>query len=160
MAVQATYQRFLGQKALSQAYRKPGDSHFWSGLMAVKKHLFCFGSFAIKDSSEIRFWEDRWLGNTTLQEQYPALYRIVRDKNDTLAHVLSSSPPNVSFRRDLIGLRLASWQHLLSRLDSVNLTQGRDVFRWNLTTSGSFIVEYMYCALTHSEAPVDNNTKI
>ena len=101
-----------------------------------------------------------WLENTTLQEQYPALYRIVRDKNDTLAHVLSSSPPNVSFRRDLIGLRLASWQHLLSRLDSVNLTQGRDVFRWNLTTSGSYTVDSMYRALSHSEAPLNNNKLI
>ena len=98
--------------------------------------------------------------NTTLQEQYPALYRIVRDKNDTLAHVLSSSPPNVSFRRDLIGLRLASWQHLISHLDSVNLTQGRDVFRWNLTTSGSYTIDSMYRALSHSEAPLNNNKLI
>ena len=51
--------KYLGQKALSQAYWKPGDSHFWAGLMAVKKHLFCFGSFAIKDGSEIGFWEDK-----------------------------------------------------------------------------------------------------
>ena len=32
--------KYLGQKAVSQAYWKPGDSHFWAGLMAAKKHLF------------------------------------------------------------------------------------------------------------------------
>jgi hypothetical protein len=96
--------------------------------MAAKKHLFHFGSFAIKDGSEIRFWEDKWLGNAALREQYPALYRIVRDKNDTLAHVLSSSLSNVTFRRDLIVPCLVSWQHLISRLDLISLTQGRDVF--------------------------------
>src|SRR4051812_17981250 len=63
--------KYLGQKAVSQAYWKPGDSYFWAGLMAVKKHLFRFGSFAIKDGSEIRFWKDVWLGNASLQEQYP-----------------------------------------------------------------------------------------
>ena len=125
--------KYLGQKALSQAYWKPGDSHFWSGLMAVKKHVFHFGSLLIKDGSEICFWEDMWLGNATLQEQDAGLYRNVCGKNDTLVHVLSSSPLNVSLRRDFIGLRLASWQHQLSRLDSIYLTQGREVFRWNLT---------------------------
>jgi hypothetical protein len=58
--------------------------------MAAKKHLFRFESFTIKNGSEIRSWEDIWLGNASIQEQYPALYRIVRDKNDTLAQVLSS----------------------------------------------------------------------
>ena len=152
--------KYLGQKAVSQAYWKPGDSHFWAGLMAAKKQLFRFGSFAIKDGSEIRFSEDIWLGNASLREQYPALYNIARDKNNTIAQVLSSSPPNISFRRDLVGARLMSWHNLLSRLDLINLTQGRDVFRWNLTTSGSFTVDSMYRALTHSEVPESNNKKI
>jgi hypothetical protein len=66
--------------------------------MATKKSFFCLGSFSIKDGSEIRFWEDRWLGATTLREQYPALYNIVRLKGDTIAKVLETSPPNVAFR--------------------------------------------------------------
>ena len=55
--------------------------------------------------------------------------------------------------------RLMSWNNLLSRLDSIIMTQGRDVFRWNLTTSGSFTVDSMYRALTHSEVPMRNNKK-
>ena len=147
-------------KAVARAYWKPSDSHFRAGLMVAKKYLFRFESFAIKDGSEIRFWEDIWLGNSSLREQYPALYTIARDKNNTIAHVLSSSPPNISLRQDLIDPRLMSWHNLLSRLDSINLTQGRDVFRWNLTTSGSFTVDSMYRALMHSEVPVSNNKKI
>ena len=71
--------------------------------MAAKKQLFRFESFAIKDRSEIHFSEDIWLGNASLQEQYPALYNIARDKNNTIVQVLNSSPPNISFKRDLIG---------------------------------------------------------
>ena len=113
-----------------------------------------------KYGSETRFWEDNWLGNAGLREQYPALYRIVRDKNDTLAQVLSSFPPNNYFRQDLIGPRLMSWQKNLSRLESINLRQGRDVFHWNLTTSGSFTVDSMYRVLSHTEIPVANNKQI
>jgi hypothetical protein len=48
--------------------------------------FFGHGKFSIKDGSEVRFWEDKWLGTTSLREQYPALYAIVRHKGDTIAH--------------------------------------------------------------------------
>jgi hypothetical protein len=85
--------------------------------------------FSIKDGSEIRFWEDKWLGATFLWEQYPALYNIVRHKGDTTAKVLETSPTNVSFRRDLSGQRLVSWNALLLRLTNIHLQTGHDEFR-------------------------------
>jgi hypothetical protein len=56
--------------------------------MATKKFFFGLRSFSIKDGSEVRFWGDKWLGNATLHEQYPALYSIVRHKGDTIAKVM------------------------------------------------------------------------
>ena len=96
--------KYVGSSALSQVSWKSGDSHFWAGLMATKKFFFPYGSFSIKDGSEIRFWEDTWLGITPLREQYPALYGIVqgRHKSDTLAQVLVDNHPTVTFRRDLL----------------------------------------------------------
>ena len=60
--------KYISTKALSQVLWKPGDSHFWAGLMATKKDFYRFGVFKIKDGSEIRFWEDIWLGNATLRD--------------------------------------------------------------------------------------------
>jgi hypothetical protein len=111
--------KYIGSSALSQVLWKSGDSHFGTGLMATKKHFFGPGTFSIKDGSEIRFWEDKWLGATSLCEQYPALYSIVRHKGDTIAKILETSPPNVSFRRDLSGQRLVSWNALLLRLANI-----------------------------------------
>jgi hypothetical protein len=95
--------KYVCQKALSQVLWKPDDSHFWAGLMLTKKFLFGLGSFSIKDGSEIRFWEDTWLGNASLCEQYSALYSIVHHKGDTIVKVMETSPPVVTFRRDLSG---------------------------------------------------------
>jgi hypothetical protein len=108
---------------------KPLDSHFWAGLMATKKYFFRYGTFCIKNGSEIRFWEDRWLGSTTLREQFPALYTIVRYKSNTITKVMETSPPNVTFRRDLSGQRLVDWNALLQRLANVQLQAGPDEFR-------------------------------
>ena len=124
--------KYVGDRAVSQVLWKPGDSHFWAGLMATKKFFFKHGFFSIRDGSEIRFWEDKWLGQSTLSEQYPALYSIVRNKSDTIAKVLGSSPPDVSFRRSLFGSRQTSWDALILRLDSVQLSEGPDKFLWNL----------------------------
>jgi hypothetical protein len=130
--------KYVGSKALSQVFRKPSDSHFWVELMAMKNQFFRYGSFSIKDGSEIRFWEDKWLGNDILREQYPVLYAIVRHKGDTLSHVLGSNSPNMTFRRNLFGPRLVSWEALLQRMANVQLTNGKDEFRWNLHDNGKF----------------------
>jgi hypothetical protein len=125
--------------------------------MATKKHFFHFCSFSIKNGAEIRFWEDRWLGTTTLREQYPALYNIVRYKEDTLQKVMKTSPPSMTFRRDLIDPRLISWNELLQKLASIQLSEGTDEFRWSLTKNGVFSVNSLYRELTIPSQPVINN---
>jgi hypothetical protein len=94
--------------------------------MAMKKYFFGLGSFSIKAGSEVRLWEDKWLENVTLLEQYPALYSIVRHKGDTIAKVVETSPPNMTFRRDLSGQRLVSWDALLQHLANIQLQPGHD----------------------------------
>jgi hypothetical protein len=121
--------KYVSSKALSQVLWKPSDSHFWAGLIVTKKFFFSLDSFSIKDGSEIRSWEDKWLGNATLREQYSALYSIVRYKGDTIAKVMETSPPNMTFRRDLSGQRLVFWNALLQRLANIQLQPVHDEFR-------------------------------
>jgi hypothetical protein len=152
--------KFMGTKALSQVLWKPGDSHFWAGMMATKKFLFHYGTFSIKDGSQIRFWEDSWLGNSPLSEQFSALYSIVHRKSDTIALVMATSPLDVTFRRDLYGPRLVAWNALLQRLDSIHLSTGPDEFRRNLHPNGKFLVDSLYKAIIQSDIPVNCNKKI
>jgi hypothetical protein len=128
--------------------------------MATKKHFFPFGLFSIRNGAAIRFWEDRWLGTTTPQEQYPALYNIVRYKGDTLQKVMETSPPSMTFKRDLISPRLTSWNELLQRLASIKLAQETDELQWNLTKNGVFSINSVYKALTIPSQPVFNNKYI
>jgi hypothetical protein len=39
--------------------------------MGVKEEIFKRGSFIIGDGPGTRFWEDVWLGGTSLANQYP-----------------------------------------------------------------------------------------
>jgi hypothetical protein len=73
---------------------------------------------------------------------------------------MTTSHPDVTFRRDLIGQRLVAWNALLQHLATVQLSPEIDVFRWNLHKNGEFFVDSMYNALIYLNIPVDNNNMI
>jgi len=55
-----------------------------------KMRFLKFGTFIIRDGSQVRLCEDTWLGNSPLRDQYPQLYNIVRKKQDTVTDILST----------------------------------------------------------------------
>jgi hypothetical protein len=69
------------------------------------------------------------------------------------------SRQNVTFGRDLVSPRLASWHALFKRLALVNLSQGADEFQWSLHESGRFFVNSMYRAIFQQELSINNNKK-
>ena len=80
--------KYLRDKSLTQAVRKPGDSHFWAGLMNVKDKFLKWGYFKVGNGQATRFWKDKWLNNSPLREQFPNLFNIVRNKTSLVAEVL------------------------------------------------------------------------
>jgi hypothetical protein len=139
--------KYLKSKTLSQVSAKLMDSPFWKGLMNVKDDFFMRGSMEIGNGHITRFWEDSWLGDRPLCDQYPSLYRIVNHTNLTVAHVMASTPLNIGFRRSLSGDQWDRWAHLVMRLMSIQLCDRDDKFRWKLTSSGAFTVKSMYLDL-------------
>jgi hypothetical protein len=99
----------------------PTDSPFWKGLMKVKEDFFCERLLYHKECMETEFWEDTWLGNKSLAQQYPSLYNIVQRKQVSVANVLSHNPLNICFRRTLTENRWNMWLHLVHRLMNVHL---------------------------------------
>ena len=54
--------KYVKSKTLTQVEKKSGDSLFWSGLMLVKKEFLKWMTFKVQNGKQIRFWEDKWLG--------------------------------------------------------------------------------------------------
>jgi hypothetical protein len=143
--------KYLKTKTLAQVHANPTDSQFWKGLMAVKEDFFSKGRFQVGDGTSVRFWEDTWLGNLSLSHQYPNLYNIVQRKNVLVANVLGQVPLNIAFRRNLTGIKWNEWIHLCQRLITIQLTNESDMFKWNLTTAGTFSVKSMYLDLMNDD---------
>lgn len=116
-----------------------------SSLGAKLVHTFSsFGSFKLQDGLQIRFWEDCWLGNQSLEKRYPSLYNLVRNKNVVVAKVLERVPLNVSFRRAIIGDNLKAWHEIVANVVDINLRGQKDRFTWDASKNGTFTVNSMY----------------
>uniref|UniRef100_A0A453FQN4 Reverse transcriptase zinc-binding domain-containing protein n=1 Tax=Aegilops tauschii subsp. strangulata TaxID=200361 RepID=A0A453FQN4_AEGTS len=126
MWAQILRNKYLQTKTLAQVTVRPTDSPFWKGLMRTKDLFFRRVKFLIDNGMSTRFWEDTWLGETPLAIQYPTLYNIVQHKQDYVGTVFQTIPPNIQFRRALVGERWAAWMHLVRRLIDVQLSDQPD----------------------------------
>jgi hypothetical protein len=45
------------------------------------------GWFRLNNGTQIRFWEDKWLGHQAFKTRYPNLYNVVRKKQAIVAEV-------------------------------------------------------------------------
>jgi hypothetical protein len=62
-----------------------------------------------------KFWEDSWIGNVPLAQQYPSLYNIMENR-------LGRAPLNITFWRTLTRDKWHQWLELVQRIMHVQLT--------------------------------------
>jgi hypothetical protein len=55
--------KYLTNKTITQVEHMPGDSQLWSELLMVKVEFLRLGHFKHGNGTQIRFQEDKWLGN-------------------------------------------------------------------------------------------------
>lgn len=106
--------------------------------MKVKDRFLNLVSWVVNNGKQVRFWEDRWVGNSSLHNRYPSLYNTVRRRNVSIAIVFGSVPLNISFRRVLVGQNLVDWHNLIALILRTNLNDNNDSFTWNLHQYGQY----------------------
>ncbi|GKE12068.1 RNA-directed DNA polymerase, eukaryota [Tanacetum coccineum] len=85
------------------------------------------------------FWDDVWIGDTTLKEQYPKVYALETCKSISVANKLAHSNVEVSLRRPPRGgVELHQYNNLSSRLDSIQLPMIQDRWVWSLGGTWEF----------------------
>jgi len=95
--------------------------------MSVKQEFLNWMMFKVQNGKQTRFWEDKWLGNSALKDQYPNLFNLVHRKHVTVHTVLNGDSLNVSFRRHLTGNNLRDWMVLGHRVANIQLGDNTDI---------------------------------
>ena len=70
------WKKYLNKSTLGQVTVKNGDSHFWQGLMDVKKLFWPCCKIIVGNGARTRFWEDIWLRDKSLAEIFSDLYSV------------------------------------------------------------------------------------
>ena len=136
--------KYLKKGTLSQCIHKPTDSHFWSGLMSVKDLFYSCCKRILGDGKSTRFWEDCWLGQKPLCQNFPRLYNLTFNHNITVHDVFTKGFGCVKFRRFLREETLQMWVKVMEDCSHVQLSTEPDKVSWLLTKSGTFSVKSLY----------------
>jgi hypothetical protein len=142
------HSKYLKKATQGQVEAKPGDSHFWQGLMDVKRLFWPCTKIKVGDGQRCRFWEDVWLGENSLANTFPRLYSISLDQHITVHQVFAAGISNLRFRRAIVGEKLVHWDNLKALCMNITLNDNEDdALVWTLSTSGKFSVKSFYLAM-------------
>lgn len=122
----------------------------WNSISLVKDDFWKFIKFRLGEGNEIRFWEDKWLGEATLRESFGSLISLVEDPLVLVVDCFDSSS-NIwmpRFHRNLNDWEVEEMVRLLKLLEGVHLVPlVRDGWEWVLNKKGIFNSKSLYCEL-------------
>ncbi|GKV19224.1 hypothetical protein SLEP1_g29512 [Rubroshorea leprosula] len=105
------------------------------------------------DGNTVRFWKDVWIGNQTLANQFPSLFRVSSGKEERISKLGKWRDRNwewsVQWRRPLFEWEKDKWFELQALLDNAKPEQEqRDRWEWKHDKEGVYVVKAAYNVLS------------
>uniref|UniRef100_A0A2N9EPP1 Reverse transcriptase zinc-binding domain-containing protein n=1 Tax=Fagus sylvatica TaxID=28930 RepID=A0A2N9EPP1_FAGSY len=117
--------------------------------------------FFVGRGDRLRFWVDKWCGETSLKDLFPLLFSCSTNREASFESVLSRSVLstswdwNISFVRDFNDWELLVVMSFFRFLQPFLVRNVRkDTMTWKLRSSGKFDVRSFYCALQSSNRTI------
>jgi hypothetical protein len=98
----------------------------------------------IGNDKSVRLWEDNWLGSSSLAIQFWPLYRIVNEKDRTIADLWDGTNLKCTFRRNVSNDLYQSWLDIKELVATIHLSDGDDEFIWSFNSSGIYSSQSLY----------------
>ena len=115
-----------------------GASQFFKGLMWVARAAkLCF-RWKVGKGDKIRFWEDNWLGVSSLAVQFWDLYVIINEKASTIADLWDGTDLKCTFRRTVDSNLNRMWLEVIQIASTISFTDEEDTLIWQFTTNGVY----------------------
>ena len=94
--------------------------------------------------TKVRFWEYNWLGSSSLAIQYWKLYRIVNEKNMTMAEIWDGENLKCTFTRTVDSNLEEQWWEVVQLASTINFSEEEDSLVWLFASNGIYSFQSLY----------------
>jgi hypothetical protein len=115
-----------------------------AGVIWVVKVAKLGYRWKVGKGSRVRFWEDLWVGTSSIAIQYWELYCIVTEQNKSIADLWHGVNLRCTFRR-CVDMRLfLMWEELVNLVPTIEFSGEDDALIWQHNSSGLYSSQYHY----------------
>jgi hypothetical protein len=126
-----------------------GTSPFWKGVLWATQAARLGIRWVVGNGKKVRFWEDCWLGNTSLAITYWPLYVINEQQGKTVQEVWDGDNLMLTFKRSVSNNLMNMWWELVGLIESTVLSEEDDQLLWCYISSGKYSVQTLYAVINH-----------
>jgi hypothetical protein len=121
-----------------------GSSQFFKSLMWAAKAAKMGYRWKIGNGEKVKFWEDNWLGSSSLAIQLWNLYAIVNEKNKTVHDLWDGNTLKCTFRRRVGPSMFRDWEDILQLASTITLNDEQDELIWTFSSNGIYSSQSLY----------------
>jgi hypothetical protein len=98
----------------------------------------------IGDGKRVKFWEDNWLGTSSLAIQFWDLYVILNEKNKTVHDLWDGTNLKCSFRRTVDKRLVRAWEEVTQLASTIVFSEAQDEMIWTFSSNGVYSSQSLY----------------
>jgi hypothetical protein len=98
----------------------------------------------IGDGKKIKFWEDNWLGPSSLAVQFWDVYVLVQEKSGTVADLWDGTELKCTFRRGFDTRLMNLWLEIVQLASTITFSEEEDTLIWQFRSNGIYSSQSLY----------------
>lgn len=121
-----------------------GSSQFFRGMIWAASAAKMGYTWKIGNGRKVKFWEDNWLGPSSLAIQYWEIYILVNEKSSTVAKLWDGVNLKCTFRRGVDNRQMNLWLEIVQLASTITFSNDEDALIWRFTSNGVYSSQSLY----------------
>lgn len=98
----------------------------------------------IGNGKKVLFWEDNWLGPSSLAVQYWEIYVIVNERTGTVADLWDGRDLKCTLRRGVDERLMNMWEEIVQLAGTISFSDEEDSLIWQFNSSDVYSSQSLY----------------